>query len=63
MAIIHQDIDVNIVYEDDDVLVVNKPAGMVVHPGAGNPSGTLINGLVKIEDGVGEKMRRYRSSH
>ena len=58
ITIIHQDIDIDIVYEDADVIVVNKPAGMVVHPGAGNPSGTLINGLVhKIEDGVGEQMR------
>ena len=53
-----QDMVIDIVYEDVDVIVVNKPAGMVVHPGAGNPSGTLINGLVhKIEGGVGEQMR------
>ena len=56
--VIPQDIEIDIVYEDDDVIVVNKPAGMVVHPGAGNPSGTLINGLVqKIDEGVGEPMR------
>lgn len=36
----------NIVYEDEDVLVVDKHAGLVVHPGAGNPSGTLMNGLL-----------------
>ncbi len=36
----------NIVYEDDSLLVVNKPAGLVVHPGAGNPAGTLLNGLL-----------------
>ncbi len=35
-----------VVFEDDDVLVINKPAGLVVHPGAGNPAGTLINGLL-----------------
>lgn len=40
-----EDIPLDIVYEDDDVLVVNKPAGMVVHPGAGNFSGTLINAV------------------
>ena len=58
IEVVSQNIDIDIVYEDDDVIVVNKPAGMVVHPGAGNPSGTLINGLVhKIEDGVGEQMR------
>lgn len=45
MEIIPQDIPLDIVYEDDDVLVVNKPAGMVVHPGHGNFDGTLINAL------------------
>ena len=39
-------ISLNIVYEDDDLIVVNKPAGMVVHPGAGVESGTLANALV-----------------
>lgn len=43
--IIPQDIPLNIVYEDEDVLVVNKPAGMVVHPGHGNYDGTLLNAL------------------
>ncbi|WP_420398958.1 RluA family pseudouridine synthase [Flagellimonas sp.] len=41
-----EDIPLDIVYEDDSLLVVNKPAGMVVHPGHGNYSGTLINALV-----------------
>lgn len=40
-----EDIPLNIVYEDSDLLVVNKPAGMVVHPGCGNYTGTLINAL------------------
>ncbi len=35
----------NIVYEDDDIMVINKPAGMVVHPGCGNYRGTLVNGV------------------
>ena len=39
-------ITLDVVYEDDDILVVNKPAGLVVHPGAGNPGGTLMNGLL-----------------
>lgn len=39
-------IHLDIVYEDDSVLVINKPAGMVVHPGAGNPTGTLVNALL-----------------
>ena len=40
-----EDIPLDIVYEDDDVMVVNKPAGLVVHPGAGNFHGTLINAV------------------
>ncbi len=41
-----QDIDINVVYQDDCMLVVNKPAGLIVHPGAGNPDGTLLNALL-----------------
>jgi len=41
-----QDISLDVVYEDDDLLVINKPIGMVVHPGAGNPDGTLVNALL-----------------
>lgn len=43
--IIPEKMDLNIVYEDDDVMIINKPAGMVVHPGSGNYSGTLLNGV------------------
>ncbi len=43
--IIAEDIPLDIVYEDEDLLVVNKPAGLVVHPGHGNYSGTLVNAL------------------
>lgn len=43
---IPQDIPLDIVYEDDDIIVVNKPQGMVVHPAAGNPDGTLVNALM-----------------
>ena len=43
--IVAQDIPLNIVYEDDELLVVNKPAGMCVHPGHGNYNGTLVNAL------------------
>jgi 23S rRNA pseudouridine1911/1915/1917 synthase len=39
-------ISLDIVYEDDDVIILNKPAGMVVHPGAGNQQGTLVNALL-----------------
>lgn len=41
-----QDIPIEIIYEDDDVVIVNKPQGMVVHPAAGNPDGTLVNALL-----------------
>ena len=41
-----QKIPLDIVYEDKDLLVINKPIGMVVHPGAGNPDGTLVNALL-----------------
>ncbi|WP_280769061.1 RluA family pseudouridine synthase [Salipaludibacillus daqingensis] len=41
-----EDLNLDIVYEDADVLVVNKPRGMVVHPAPGHPSGTLVNGLM-----------------
>ena len=44
--IIPEQISLDIVYEDNDLVVVNKPAGMVVHPGAGNKNGTLVNGLM-----------------
>jgi len=42
-----QQVDFGIVYEDDDVIVVDKPPGLVVHPGAGNPERTLVNGLLR----------------
>ncbi|QXP74035.1 RluA family pseudouridine synthase [Tenacibaculum sp. AHE15PA] len=44
--LVAEDIPIDIVYEDDTVMVVNKPAGIVVHPGHGNYSGTLVNGLI-----------------
>ncbi|HAO45414.1 MAG TPA: RNA pseudouridine synthase, partial [Chitinophagaceae bacterium] len=43
--IVAENIPLNIVYEDHSVLIINKAAGMVVHPGSGNPNGTLINGV------------------
>lgn len=53
-------IDFTVVYEDADVIVIDKPAGLVVHPGAGNPTGTLVHGLLarypEIE-GIGEPDR------
>jgi 23S rRNA pseudouridine1911/1915/1917 synthase len=43
--VIPENIPLNIVFEDEDLIIVNKPAGMVVHPGSGNYTGTLVNGL------------------
>jgi len=47
-----QAIPLNILYEDEEILVVDKPAGMVVHPAAGNPDGTLLNALLHHAPGV-----------
>ena len=44
--ILPEDIPIDVVYEDSDIIVVNKPQGMVVHPAPGNPSGTLVNALM-----------------
>ena len=46
IKILPANIKLNIVYEDKDILIVNKPAGMVVHPGAGNHNNTLVNALI-----------------
>jgi len=43
--VVPEKMDLNIIYEDDDIMIVNKPAGMVVHPGSGNYMGTLLNGI------------------
>lgn len=54
------DIPLDIVYEDDDVLVVNKPNGMVVHPAVGNKSGTLVNALVNHSDNLSQVNGEFR---
>ncbi len=41
-----EDIPLNVIHEDTDLLIINKPAGLVIHPAAGNPSGTLVNALL-----------------
>lgn len=43
--VVPEKLDLNFVFEDDDIIIINKPAGMVVHPGSGNYSGTLLNGI------------------
>ena len=56
-----QDIPVEIIYEDRDIIVVNKPKGMVVHPANGNPDGTLVNAIMSIckdsLSGIGGEIR------
>lgn len=56
-----QDIPVEIIYEDNDIIVVNKPKGMVVHPANGNPDGTLVNAIMAIckdsLSGIGGEIR------
>jgi len=66
--VVPEKIDLNIVYEDDDVMIINKPAGMVVHPGSGNYSGTLLNGVAwylheKIPDLNEENLPRFGLVH
>ncbi|MGP1945337.1 MAG: 23S rRNA pseudouridine(1911/1915/1917) synthase RluD [Arsenophonus sp. ER-EMS1-MAG3] len=46
MSYVPQNISLNIIYEDDEILIINKPSNLVVHPGAGNTDGTLLNGLL-----------------
>ncbi|MDX1405625.1 MAG: 23S rRNA pseudouridine(1911/1915/1917) synthase RluD [Woeseiaceae bacterium] len=55
-------IDLDIVFEDEHCLVINKPAGLVVHPGAGNPRGTLMNGLLHYRADL-EKLPRAGIVH
>jgi 23S rRNA pseudouridine1911/1915/1917 synthase len=55
-ALEKEDVDFSRVFEDEHLLVVNKPAGVVVHPGAGHGSGTLVHGLVGVAEG-GEEDR------
>ena len=56
-----QDIPIDIIYEDRDIIVVNKPKGMVVHPANGNPDGTLVNAIMNIckdsLSGIGGEIR------
>lgn len=52
--IVPEKMDLNIVYEDDDIIIINKPSGMVVHPGNGNYSGTLVNGLMHYTNNLSD---------
>ena len=59
--ILPQEMPLDIIYEDDDILIINKEKGIVVHPGAGNTDGTLVNAVMaKCKDslsGIGGKIR------
>lgn len=59
IELIPQDIPLNIVYEDDSLIVLNKPANMVVHPGYGNYTGTLVNALVYHFDHLPQRIHDY----
>lgn len=59
IELIPQDIPLDIVYEDEEVIVVNKPANMVVHPGYGNYKGTLVNALVYHFDNLPQRSQDY----
>lgn len=56
-----QEIPLDIIYEDTDIIVVNKPKGLVVHPANGNPDGTLVNAIMNIckdsLSGIGGELR------
>lgn len=55
-----ENIKIDIVYEDDDIMVINKPNGLVVHPGAGNNSGTLVNALMYLSKNLSDINGEYR---
>ena len=59
--IVAQDIPIDVLYEDKDIIVVNKPKGMVVHPANGNPDGTVVNAIMNLcgdsLSGIGGKIR------
>lgn len=61
-----EDIPLDILYEDNDIIVVNKPKGMVVHPANGNPDGTLVNAVMNIckdsLSGIGGEIRPRNST-
>ncbi len=61
VALVPQDIPLDVRYEDEDLIVVNKPKGLVVHPAAGHPDGTLVNALLwhcgKSLSGIGGELR------
>lgn len=51
-TVVSQDIPIKVIFEDEDIIVVDKPAGLVVHPAAGNPDGTLQNALLHFDENL-----------
>ncbi len=60
LEITAEEMDINIAYEDDDVIIVNKQSGIVVHPAIGSPSGTLVNGLMYLSKQLSSVNGEYR---
>ncbi len=60
LTLVKEDIPLNIVYEDNDVVIINKPSGMVVHPGVGHTRGTLVNALMYHIDSLSDVRGEYR---
>lgn len=60
LAIEAEDIAIDIVYEDDDVIIVNKPSNIVVHPAPGTPGGTLVNGLMHMSKQLSDVNGEFR---
>ena len=52
-----EQIPLQVLYQDNQIIVINKPAGLVVHPGAGNPDGTLVNGLLHLDPNLAQLPR------
>ena len=57
-----ESLPIDVLYEDDDLLAVNKPPGLVVHPSFGNTTGTLMNGLLAARAGLAQGFERRRCS-
>ena len=55
-----KEMKLDIVYEDDDIMIINKPSGVVVHPGNGNYDNTLVNGLMYYADNLSDGYEEYR---
>ena len=62
MSVKPEKMDIDIVYEDDDVMVINKKSGVVVHPAPGNYSGTLVNGLMYLSKDLSHVNGKFKKN-